>query len=148
MDLERRVCMGLTKWVLFSAMAVFAGGCVTAHYRYAVAVPGADAAAPATVELRWKGGSRTFTIKSDECIATRITEVMQPAGCVFADIPRGIDVRVTREGYKPWEHYYRYVDEDFRAKKWDSFMRCDVIQLESIHSPAESKMLDGTPIYR
>jgi len=140
--------MRLTRWIFFPALTLLAGGCVTAHYRYSVEVPGADAAAPATVELRWNGGSRTFTVKSDECITTRVTEDMQPTGSVFADIPRGLDVRVTRDGYKPWEHHYQYVDEDFSSKKWDTFQRWDVIQLESIDSTAPSKMIDGTPIYR
>ncbi len=140
--------MRFSVFILFPVAALLTGGCVTAHYRYAIEVPGADAATPATVELRWKGGSRAFTVKSNECVATRFTELMQPAGCVFADIPRGLSVRVTRDGYQPWEHDYQYVDEDFRTKKWDSFVRQDVIQLESIYSKGDSKQIDGTPVYR
>jgi hypothetical protein len=145
---RQRVFMRLSNWILLPALALVAGGCVTAHYRYSIAVPGADEASPATVELRWKGGSQTFTVKSDECMQTRIAEDMQPTGCVFADIPRGLDVRVTRAGCKPWEHYYQYVDEDFRSNKWDAFQRWDVIQLAPADSSASSKMIDGTPIYR
>lgn len=148
MVLTERTSMHFARWIYLPAMAILAGGCVTAHYRYAVEVPGVDAAAPAKVELRWKGGSRTFTVKSDDCTLTRFTEVMQPMGCVFADIPRGLDVRVTRDGYKPWQHHYQYVDEDFRTKKWDSFVREDVIQLESVYSQSESRQIDGTPVYR
>jgi hypothetical protein len=100
------------------------------------------------VELRWKGGSTTFTVTSDECNLTRITEDLQPSGCVFADIPRGLDVRVTRDGYKSWEHHYQYVDEDFQSNKWDAFQRWDVIQLAPTASSASSKMIEGTPIFR
>jgi len=129
-------------------IAAMLGGCVTAHYRYTISLPGADAAAPAKVELRWKGGSRSFTVNSCTSTTSRLTEVMQPAICPVADIPRGLEVRVTRPGYKPWEAVYNHVDDDFRSRRWDSFYRSDVVQLEPVDSAGDSRMIDGTTIYR
>jgi hypothetical protein len=140
--------MRLSTVILFLIVAILGSGCVTAHYRYSIAVPGADAAAPAKVELLWKGGSRSFTVNSCASTALRITEVMQPPLCPVADIPRGIEVRVTRPGYKPWEAIYNRVDDDFRIHKWDSFYRSDVVQLEPTGSANDSRMIDGTTIYR
>ena len=139
--------MTYTRWGLLPLVALL-GGCVTARYQYAVRVPGADAATPATVEVSWNGGSRTFNVPSDQAIHAKGREILQVPLCVFIDVPRGFTVRVTRAGYKPWEHRYVHPDEDFRSPRWDVFVRYDVIQLESLASDGESRQIDGTPVYR
>jgi hypothetical protein len=133
---------------LLPLFILLGAGCVTAHYHYAVRVPGADAQTPATVEVSWHGGSRTFNVPADDPLRTHGTQVLQVVGSVFIDVPRGFSVRVTRPGYKPWEHHYAYPDEDFFSPQWDVFERTDVVQLESEQSPGDSKLIGGSPVYR
>jgi hypothetical protein len=140
--------MRFSTLILLPLLAILSTGCVTARYHYTIAVPGADSATPATVELSWKGGSRTFTLNSPNCASARLSEVMQPVLCPVADVPRGLEVRVTREGYKPWQAIYSHVDEDFRSKRWDTFYRWDVVQLEPVSNDKNSRAVDGTAIYR
>jgi hypothetical protein len=140
--------MRLFNVIVCPLAALLVGGCVTAHYKYAIAVPDADSATPAKVELLWKGGSRTLTLKNGECTSAHFSEVMQPLLCPVADIPRGLEVRVTRDGYKPWTAVYSHVDDDFRSGKWDAFSRQDVVKLEPLAGLPVSRRIDGTPIYR
>jgi hypothetical protein len=145
MPKRRRFLMRPVSSLVCLIVAAAASGCITAHYQYTVVVPGADAASPATVHVEWHGGSKDFSVPQEG--STGVTETLQIPGSVFIDIPRGLYVRVTRDGYQTWEHNYVWADEDFFARGWDSFERRDIIELQPVASTQPSATIGGTPLY-
>lgn len=142
--------------VLLVLLPTGCGVSVTYHYvigidRPSVPAPGYPAGfvlpqADAVIEVEWNGG-RTTAVLSDYEKAKHVvfSERLAPPLSPIVFSPRGFRVRVTKEGYEPWEADYR--DDRFACLQDDrtDLHRIDTITMQPVSSPLPTTRTSGTP---
>ena len=149
----------MTRGLLLSCMLWLTAGCgehVTYHYTLAVETPhvfpppgapmGVGEFEPdAKVTVRWKGGVRQQSISvMDGAVTIKCTEQQSSPLSPIAHLPQGLRVRVTKEGYKPWDAEYGGAYAFVRDGR-HSLRRIDVLLMQPLDSPQPTALTASAP---
>lgn len=132
-------------------------GCEGAKYRYTIAVrtppvpprPGDTAGSlypqrDAKIRVQYADGVKEVALRyPTEAVTINVTERGGPIE-ISMRMPRGLSVRVTKEGYKPWAADYRLFGDFVRESPTD-FRRLDVILMQPTASPQPTTRTAGAP---
>jgi hypothetical protein len=142
---------------LVSSAAVGCAPTATYHYTVRVTTPphstthaaGLTPTEPeAVLRIEWANGVKEIAIpNAREATTVELSERLAPPFNPVVGPARGLSVRLTKDGYKPWQGRYKLPDfiSVERDELRDNLFRADVVLIQPVSSTQPSTLVKSVP---